>query len=137
MAKVHEFMTTEVATVDRSARLEDAAKLMRDRDIGFLAVVENGSVRGVVTDRDIVIRGLAEGKATGQVGDVITGKVVSLSPDDDAKDAEKMMSENDVRRLPVLDNGRLVGIVSVGDLAVRTDDKLAGKVMEQTGPKKN
>ena len=135
MAKVREFMTTDVVSVDQRSRIDEAAKLMRDRDIGFLAVTDNGALRGVVTDRDIVVRGVAAGHVTSDaVGAILSGEVISLKSDDDAKQAEKLMSEHDVRRLPVVDDGRLVGVVSVGDLAVRTDEKLAGRVMEKTGP---
>jgi CBS domain-containing protein len=134
MPKVREFMTPDVTTVPSSANLTEAARLMRDCDVGVLPVVDGGQITGVVTDRDIVIRGVASGKADATVASVLTGNIVCLSPDDDARDAEQRMAEYNVRRLPVVDGGRLVGIVSVGDLAVRTDEKLAGNVMEQTGP---
>jgi len=134
MAKVRDFMTTDVVTVSPQAELAEAARLMRDADVGVLPVVEGGSIRGVITDRDIVVRGLAEGGSGARVADVMRDGLITISPDDDEKDAERLMSENDVRRLPVLENGQLVGMVSVGDLAVRTNDKRAGKVMEKTGP---
>jgi CBS domain-containing protein len=134
MAKVRDFMTTSVVTVSSDMQLTDAARLMRDEDVGVLPVVDGGQLKGVVTDRDLVVRGLADGKQSGRVGDLLTEYLVCLEPDDDEKQAEKLMSENDVRRLPVVENGRLVGMVSVGDLAVRANDKRAGKVMERTGP---
>lgn len=136
MAKVKEFMTSKVITVEGGADVSTAAKLMRDHDIGILPVVDGGQLKGVVTDRDIVVKALAAGKADATVSSIASGQVISLSPEDDAKDAEKLMSDNDVRRLAVVDAGKVVGIVSVGDLAVRTDEKRAGNVMQQTGPKK-
>ena len=136
MAKVKEFMTSKVITVEGGADVSAAAKLMRDHDIGILPVVDGGQLKGVVTDRDIVVKALAAGKANATVSSIASGQVISLSPEDDAKDAEKLMSDNDVRRLAVVDAGKVVGIVSVGDLAVRTDEKRAGNVMQQTGPKK-
>jgi CBS domain-containing protein len=134
MAKVRDFMTSDVVTIDSQADLPAAARLMRDADVGVLPVLEGQTVRGVITDRDLVIRGLAEGNASARVGDITFDGLVSLSPDDDEQKAVDLMSSNDVRRLPVIDNGRLIGMVSVGDLAVRTNEMRAGKVMEQTGP---
>lgn len=133
MAKIRDFMTTDLVTVNAQAEIAEAARLMRDADVGVLPVVDGERVRGVITDRDIVVRGIAEGKSAARVGDIMREGLVSLSPDDDEEHAEKLMSDNDVRRLPVLENGKLVGIVSVGDLAQR-NQKRAGKVMEKTGP---
>ena len=137
MAKVKDFMTSNVVTIGSQAMISEAARLMRDHDIGMLAVVDAGELRGVVTDRDIVVKSLAAGKTEGPIANILSSGVISLGVDDDADDAEKRMSEHNVRRLPVLDKGRVVGVVSVGDLAVRSNDKLAGKVMENTGPAKN
>jgi len=132
--KVRDFMTPDVTTISSASNLMEAAKLMRDCDVGVLPVVDGDRITGVVTDRDIVVRGVAAGKADATVASVLTGNIVCLRPDDDARDAEQRMAEYNVRRLPVVESGKLVGIVSVGDLAVRTDEKLAGKVMEETGP---
>lgn len=137
MAKVRDFMTANVITVGSQAQMAEAARLMRDHDVGLLAVVDAGELKGVVTDRDLVVKGLAAGKNDAPLSIILTADVVCLRLDDDADDAEKQMSENSVRRLPVMDGGKLVGMVSVGDLAVRSNDKLAGKVMEKTGPEKN
>ncbi len=136
MAKVKDFMTANVVTVGTQAMISEAARLMRDHDIGLVAVVDAGELKGVVTDRDIVVKGIAGGMHDAAVATVLSPNVISLGPDDDADDAEKRMSENNVRRLPVVDRGQVVGMVSVGDLAVRSNDKLAGKVMENTGPSK-
>ena len=129
-------MTTNVVTIGSQAMIIEAARLMRDHDIGLLAVVDAGDLRGVVTDRDLVVRCVAAGMTDGPVASVLSSDVICLGVDDDADDAEKRMSKNNVRRLPVLDGGKLVGMVSVGDLAVRSNEKLAGKVMENTGPEK-
>ncbi|MEO6398271.1 MAG: CBS domain-containing protein [Tepidiformaceae bacterium] len=136
MAKVKDFMTTDVVTVGSQAQMVDAAKLMRDHDVGLLAVVDGGNLKGVVTDRDLVVKGLASGNGDCAISKLLTSEVFTLNTDDDADDAEKRMSEHNVRRLPVLENGKLVGMVSVGDLAVRSNEKLAGKVLENTGPSK-
>jgi CBS domain-containing protein len=134
MTKVREFMTTDLVTVNVQAALAEAARLMRDADVGVLPVTDGKDVLGVITDRDIVIRGLAEGKVGAKVGEIMVDGLVSLSPDDDEQAAVKLMSDNDVRRLPVMEGGHLVGMVSVGDIAVRASDKKAGKVMDKTGP---
>ena len=122
MAKVKDFMTSNVVTIGSQAMISEAARLMRDHDIGMLAVVDAGELRGVVTDRDIVVKSLAAGKTEGPIANILSSGVISLGVDDDADDAEKRMSEHNVRRLPVLDKGRVVGVVSVGDLAVRSND---------------
>jgi CBS domain-containing protein len=134
MTKVRDFMTTDLVTVNVQAALAEAARLMRDADVGVLPVTDGKDVLGVITDRDIVIRGLAEGKVGAKVGEIMVDGLVSLSPDDDEQAAVKLMSDNDVRRLPVMEGGHLVGMVSVGDIAVRASDKKAGKVMDKTGP---
>jgi CBS domain-containing protein len=134
MKKVREFMKTDMVTVNVQAALAEAARLMRDADVGVLPVTDGKDVLGVITDRDIVIRGLAEGKVGAKVGEIMVDGLVSLSPDDDEQAAVKLMSDNDVRRLPVMEGGHLVGMVSVGDIAVRASDKKAGKVMDKTGP---
>jgi CBS domain-containing protein len=132
MSKIKDFMTTPVVTVSARATLAEAARLMRDNDVGFLPVVDGDDLKGVVTDRDLVVRGLADGNDK-TIGEIVSGGVIFLRPEDDEKEAEKLMSANNVRRLPVVDNGRLAGMVSVGDLA-GSNDGLAGKVMENTGP---
>ncbi len=134
MATVRDFMTASPVTIASSASVQDAALLMRNHDIGLLPVMENHSFRGVVTDRDIVVRAIAEGRFTDTVGTIISTSVTTLSPDDDVEDAVKLMSSEDVRRLPVCEGSKLVGIVSVGDIATRRSAELAGKVMEETGP---
>lgn len=134
MSMVREFMTTNPITISSQSSVAEAAKLMRDHDVGVLPVLEGQSFCGVVTDRDIVVKALADGRFDQRVGAIASSQVVTVSPDDDVRKATQLMSESDVRRLPVCVDGRLVGIVSVGDLATRQDPALAGTVMEQTGP---
>jgi CBS domain-containing protein len=117
---VGEVMTRDPVTVRSDATIVDAARLMRDRDIGPLVVVDSDQVRGIVTDRDLVVRGLADGGDPNSVriGDVCTGDVEAVSPDEPIADAVRRMEQRDVRRLPVVEDGRPVGIVAMGDLAV-------------------
>jgi len=133
MSTVREVMTHSPETIQASAGLGEAARLMRDRDVGLLPVLNGEELVGVVTDRDLVVRGIAR-DANCNVGSIATPNVCTVSPGTDAAEAVRLMSEADIRRVPVQENGRLVGIVSVGDLAVRADPGLAGKVMQQTGP---
>ena len=134
MTRIRKLMSEDVITVKSSTRLPAAAKLMRDHDIGMLPVVDRGKLKGVITDRDLVIRALANGKTSATVGSILTEGMVCVGPDDDEKKAAKLMSKNDVRRLPVVEGGKLVGVLSVGDIAVRHSQKQAGVVMAETGP---
>jgi CBS domain-containing protein len=120
---IREVMTADPRTVDAGATLADAAREMRDGDIGALIVVENGSVAGIVTDRDIVVRAIADGKDPGstRVSDVATMNPVTLTVDQTVEDAIRAMREQDIRRIPVVQDGRPAGIVSLGDLAIERD----------------
>jgi CBS domain-containing protein len=116
-------MTERPVTLARDASLTEAARLMRDRGIGDVIVVEGDRAAGIVTDRDIVIRGVAEGNdpdAT-RVGDVLTGELAAVAPDDPIDRAIQLMRERAIRRLPVVESGKPVGVVSLGDLAVSED----------------
>jgi CBS domain-containing protein len=123
MAKVRDVMTADPVTVAADTPIVEASRLMRDRDIGALVVLEDEGVAGVVTDRDIVIRGLAEGRTPDDtpISEVVSEDVVTVSPEDDLDRAIQMMRERALRRLPVTEGGRPVGIVSLGDLAVERD----------------
>ncbi len=126
--QVKEVMTAGPITLDRDASLAEAARLMRDRGIGDVIVVEGDDAEGIVTDRDIVIRGVAEGADpnTTRLGQVVSGDLTSVAPDDPVERALELMREKAVRRLPVLEGGKPVGVVSLGDLAVQRD---AGSVL--------
>jgi CBS domain-containing protein len=120
---VEEVMTRDPRTVDSDDTVLDAARIMRDSDIGDVIVMQDGQVGGIVTDRDIVVRGVAEGRDpdSTSVSDVCTTGVEAIEPDASVDDALRTMREHDIRRLPVVKNGRPVGIVSLGDLAVERD----------------
>ena len=121
--QVKEVMTTRPVTLDRDASLVEAARLMRDRGIGDVIVVEGDDAEGIVTDRDIVIRGVAEGAdpSTTRLGQVVSGDLTSVAPDDPVERAIELMREKAVRRLPVLEGGKPVGVVTLGDLAIQQD----------------
>jgi CBS domain-containing protein len=120
---VEEIMTRDPRTVGSSDTIVDAARVMRDADIGDVVVMEDGQVSGILTDRDIVVRALAEGRdaESTTVGDVCTTGVETVDPSASVDDTLRTMREHDIRRLPVTKNGRPVGIVSLGDLAVERE----------------
>jgi CBS domain-containing protein len=120
---VEEIMTRDPRTVNAGDRVIDAARIMRDDDIGDVIVVENGNVEGIVTDRDIVVRDVAENRdpASTPVREVCTTGVEALEPGASVDDALRKMRDADIRRIPVVEDGRPVGIVSLGDLAVERE----------------
>jgi CBS domain-containing protein len=120
---VEEIMTRDPRTVDASDTIVDAARTMNEADIGDVVVVDNGDVQGIVTDRDIVVRAIAEGRdpQSTSVSDVCTTGIEAIEPSASVDDALTKMREADIRRLPVVQDGRPVGIVSLGDLAVERE----------------
>ncbi|NLO24894.1 MAG: CBS domain-containing protein [Clostridiales bacterium] len=114
-------MTRDVRTIDASSSVEDAARMMKELNVGSLPVSENGNITGIITDRDVVLRNVADGKAPSdtRVDEVMSKTVVTATPDMDVHRAADLMAKNQIRRLPVVKNNRMVGIVSIGDLAVR------------------
>lgn len=121
---VAEVMTEQVMSVPTTAPVRQAAEMMRDNDIGDVVVVDGGVLRGVLTDRDIVVRVVADNKDpnTVAVGEVCSGNVVAAQPDTTIDDAVRAMRGRAVRRMPVIDSERHpVGVVSIGDFA-RSED---------------
>jgi CBS domain-containing protein len=116
-------MTRDPRTVSSGDPVIEAARIMSADDIGDVIVVDGGRVEGIVTDRDIVVRGVAESRDAGStpVREVCTTGVEALEPGATVDDALRKMREADVRRLPVVEDGRPVGIVSLGDLAVERE----------------
>jgi len=125
MAKsIKDAMTTEPASLPASATVADAAQQMRELDIGDVLVEQEGRLAGIVTDRDIVVRAIAEGRdVTSKLGDIVSSEVVCITPAESADDAIRLMRERALRRVPVVENGRPVGIVSLGDLAGERDPR--------------
>lgn len=123
--KCREIMTRNVKTAGREMTLKEVAALMRDGDMGSLPVVENGRLVGIVTDRDIVVRAIAEGRdAETRIGDVMTAEVFSAKEDDFVFEAIRQMGDKQVRRIPVInDSGELVGIISMADIALEMEDE--------------
>jgi CBS domain-containing protein len=130
---IREVMTSEVKACEPSATVVEAAKLMAQEDVGPIPVVEDGRLVGIVTDRDIVVKGVAKGGdlSSTTVGDIASQNLVTISPEADMREALDLMAENQVRRLPVVDGDRLVGIVAQADIARQGRDKKTGEVVEE------
>ncbi|MCP1306009.1 CBS domain-containing protein [Paenibacillus tyrfis] len=130
---LREIMTTDCSTVTLKDNVYEAAVKMKQEDTGFIPVVEEKKLIGVLTDRDLVIRGYAEKReGSAAIKQVMSDRVVSVPPETTVDEAAKIMAKEQIRRLPVVENGELVGIVSIGDLAVR--DKFedeAGEALSQ------
>lgn len=131
MQTVKEIMSTDVKTIMMNDDIIKAAKVMKEEDIGLIPVVDQqNKCIGVVTDRDIVIRGLAEKKSASlKVEDVISKNIVSVKPDTDVKQVTELMAQEQVRRLPVVEDDQIVGIVSMADMANETSQREAGKAI--------
>jgi CBS domain-containing protein len=122
---IQDIMTTEVMTVGINEDICTVAEMMKDNNVGVIPVVdEQNYCIGLVTDRDIVIRGLADRKSASlRVKDVLSNKIISIKPDTDIKEVADLMAKEQIRRLPVLKDGKLVGIVSMADLATQKSTK--------------
>ncbi len=120
---LREIMQTDPVTVESTDAVVRAADLMRDNDIGDVLVTDQGKLVGILTDRDIVIRAVAgsSGTVDAMCGQVCTNSVIRLSPDDTFDDAAAVMADNALRRVPVVEGEQIVGIITLGDLAVEAD----------------
>ena len=120
---VGDIMTRNPRTVDAGDTVAEAARQMRDGDFGSVLVLRDGRVEGIVTDRDIALRAVAEGRDPGstEVSEICSTGVAKSEPSQSIEEAVQTMRQHDIRRLPVVENGRPVGILSLGDLAVEQD----------------
>jgi len=127
-------MTPNPRTIEPSTPIVEAAKLMRDEDVGPVPIVESGRVVGILTDRDIAVRVVAEGKdpQSKTAGEVASKQLVTIDPDQTIDEAARLMAQHQVRRLPVCEeDGRLVGIVAQADVALVGADAQTGEVVQQ------
>ena len=131
--KVSSAMTRDVRLVKPEQTIRDAAQLMAEIDAGAIPVTENERLVGIVTDRDIAVRGVAKGKSPEtKIRDVMSEGILYCFDDQELDEVAQNMGKNQVRRLPVVDrNKRLVGILSLGDLAAKDDAKSVGKTVSQ------
>ncbi|OLF18138.1 CBS domain-containing protein [Actinophytocola xanthii] len=125
--QVRDLMTTNPVALAPDTPVREAARAMREKDVGDVLVVEGDQVRGIVTDRDIVVRGLADRDdlSACYLRDVCSDQLVTASPDEDADAAISRMREKAVRRIPVVENGRPVGVFSLGNAAIEMDSTSA------------
>lgn len=121
MHKVRDIMSTDIAYLSPDDNLFEAASMMRDENIGMIPVCEHGQLKGIITDRDMVTRGIAEKKPnSSHIQDIMSSQLVYGTPDMSVDEAAEKMAEAQIRRLPIVDKNKLVGVVSLGDLAVRS-----------------
>ena len=130
---VREAMTADLASVEPSATAAEAARLLAERDVGSLPVVEAGRLVGVVTDRDLALRVVAEGRDPNvvRIDEIASRELVTVEPDGKLDEALHLMAKRQVRRLPVVEDGRLVGILAQADVAAEADARSAGETVEE------
>ena len=131
---VTEIMTSKLCTIDADKPVAYAARMMRDEDVGLAPIVEGDRLVGTLTDRDIAVRVVAEGRDPGStpVKEVASTDLVTVDPQQDLDEALRLMAEHQVRRIPVVgEDGRLVGIVAQADVARESDDRRTGEVVER------
>lgn len=136
--KVKDIMTTNVTCVNPSTSVIETARLMQQHNIGSIPVCDNNGIVGIVTDRDIVIRNIAQGKDPNStiVKDVMTSAITTVSPEMEVDDISRKMASSQIRRLPVVDNNKVVGIVALGDVATQAkyDAEIADTLLEISKP---
>jgi CBS domain-containing protein len=130
---IRDVMTPSPSTVQADQPAAEAAKLMREADAGMIPVLDNGDLLGTVTDRDIVVRVVAEGKdpQSTPVREIATTDPVTVEPDQDVDEALHLMARHQVRRLPVVEEGRLIGVVAQADVAREADERKVGEAVEE------
>jgi CBS domain-containing protein len=140
MGKIRDIMTESVESCTLLDNVFEVAVKMKELNVGAIPIVDENKLVGMITDRDIVVRGVAE-KHPGstKVEDIMSSKLVTISPDASTQEAAKMMAEHQIRRLPVVEGDNLVGIVSLGDFAIRekTDDQAKEALTEISEPNYN
>jgi CBS domain-containing protein len=126
-------MTREPTTVEPSATLGEVATLMKQHDCGSIPVVDGGRLVGIVTDRDLVIRGIAAGTdpKIQRVSKVMSADPVTIGPDEDISAAEKLMADRQIRRLPVVEKGKLVGIIVTAQIARAGNERAVGATLKE------
>jgi CBS domain-containing protein len=133
MTQVREVMTLSPVSCAAQDSVAEAAKAMAKEDVGPIPVVDQGRLVGLLTDRDIVVRVVAKGRdpQSTTVGEVASSDLTTVSPDEDLDQALKLLAEQRIRRLPVVEGDKLVGIVAQADIARQGDDPITGQVVEQ------
>jgi CBS domain-containing protein len=126
MEKIRDIMTDDIECCSLLDNVYEVAVKMKELNVGAIPIVDQGKIVGMITDRDIVLRCIAEKHpASSKVEDIMSSDLITISADADSKEAVRLMAKHQIRRLPVVEGGKLIGIVSLGDFAVRelTDDQ--------------
>jgi CBS domain-containing protein len=133
MGRIRDLMTANPASCEPSATVIEAAKTMASEDVGPVPIVEGDRLVGMVTDRDLVVRVLAEGRdpSSTTLGEIASSDLVTVRPESDLEEAVRLMQQHQVRRLPVVEDGRLVGIIAQADVARALEEERTGEVVEQ------
>ncbi|EQB90071.1 CBS domain-containing protein [Clostridium punense] len=130
--RINDIMTKDVIKVDVQSNVQDVAKILREHNIGSVPVCRDNKVVGIITDRDIVIRAIADGNTSLTAGDIMTSNPVTCTSNTNVEDVSRIMSERQIRRIPIVDNSSLVGMVALGDLAVEErSDRKAGEALKE------
>lgn len=126
-------MTPDPTTIEPSTTAQEAGRIMKAEDVGSLPIVEDGRLVGMITDRDLAIRVLAEGaSADTPVGEIASRQLATIDPDQTLEEAARLMAEHQIRRLPVVEeDGKLVGILAQADVAQIGEDSLTGDLVER------
>ncbi|MFG6147685.1 CBS domain-containing protein [Halobacillus sp. B23F22_1] len=132
MSKVKDVMTTNLTTCKSSDDLASLAKQMRDEDVGFVPIAEGDKYVGVVTDRDIVVKGLAKGSA-GEIkaSDVMTEKIITGYPDMEVEEAARLMQEHQIKRLLIVESDKIKGVITLGDIGYQGIDEAAAGIVRE------
>ena len=131
--KVRDIMTTDVETASPDTTLQQIATMMKEQDVGSIPIVDGDELVGIVTDRDIVVRCIAAAEDPSEVRaeDVVSGDLQTIEPEQEVEEAARIMSQHQIRRLPVVNDGELVGMIALGDIAVKEDEDTAGDALEE------
>ncbi|HEY8421827.1 MAG TPA: CBS domain-containing protein [Thermoclostridium sp.] len=130
--KARDVMTKSIVTVEPDTTIKEVAQLMQQHNVGAIPVVDHNGLKGIVTDRDLVVRNIASGKDpfSTPVRDVMTSQVTTVTPDEDVQSITKLMASRQIRRVPVVENQQLIGMVSLGDIATTGRTELTMEASE-------
>ncbi len=137
MKKLQDIMTKDCVTITKQDNIFEIAVKMKEHDIGFIPIVDGKKLIGVVTDRDLVLRGYADKRSgSGSVEEVMTNTPITATPETTVEEAARIMADKQIRRLPVIQNGELVGVIAIGDLAVhKFSEEEAGQALSEISEK--
>jgi len=130
--KARDVMTKSVVTVSPDTTIKEVAQLMQQHNVGAIPVVDQNGLKGIVTDRDLVVRNIASGKDpfSTPVRDIMTSQVTTVTPDEDVQSITRLMASRQIRRVPVVENQQLIGMVSLGDIATTGRTELTMEASE-------